>query len=149
MICLILLWFSYGLSRMFQLPQFVWALRSSVWDVFFNFLLIDATDRSKISSDQKRFFIASSLYPLSFFANTPFKVNGTCIKKFIKVCIKNFNFKLFYIYIASYRDCLRKIMGVCANIELNSISIATNFTFICCVYIRRYLLKNVFYPRAF
>ena len=37
-----------------------------------NFLLIDATDRSKISSDQKRFFIALSLYPLSFFANTPF-----------------------------------------------------------------------------
>jgi len=39
-----------------------------------NFLLIDATDRSKISySDQKRFFIALSLYLLSFFANTPFK----------------------------------------------------------------------------
>ena len=36
-------------------------------------LKIDATDRSKISSDQKRFFIALSLYPLSFFANTPFK----------------------------------------------------------------------------
>ncbi len=36
---------------------------------------IDATDRSKISSDQKRFLIALSLYPFSFFANTPF--NGT------------------------------------------------------------------------
>ena len=44
----------------------------SVWDVFNNFLLIDATDRSKISIDQKRFFIALSLYPLSFFADTPF-----------------------------------------------------------------------------
>ena len=63
----------YGLSRMFQFPQFVLALRSSVWDVFINFLLIDATDRSKISSDKRRFFIALSLYPLSFFANTPFK----------------------------------------------------------------------------
>ena len=73
MICLIFIWFFYGLSRMFHLPQFVWALRSSVWDVFVNFLLIDATDRSKISGDQKRFFIALSLYPLSFFANTPFK----------------------------------------------------------------------------
>ena len=62
----------YGLSSMLQLPQFVWALRSSVWDVFINFLLTDAADRSKISSDQKRFFIALSLYPLSFFANTPF-----------------------------------------------------------------------------
>ena len=37
------------------------------------FLLIDATDRSKISSDQKRLFLALRLYPLSFFANTPFK----------------------------------------------------------------------------
>ena len=36
-------------------------------------VLTDTTDRSKISGDQKRFFIALSLYPLSFFANTPFK----------------------------------------------------------------------------
>ena len=43
--------------------------------VFNNFLLLDATDRSKISSDQKRFLIALSLYSLSFFANTPFKVS--------------------------------------------------------------------------
>ena len=61
---------------MFQLPQFVWALRSWVRNVFVNFLHIDATDRSKISTDQKRFFIALSLYPLSFFANTPFKLNN-------------------------------------------------------------------------
>ena len=67
--------FFYGLSRMLHLSEFVWILRSSVWDVFNNFLLIDATDRSKISSDQKRFFIALSLYPLSFFANTPFNLN--------------------------------------------------------------------------
>ena len=68
-----LIWFSYGLSRIMQFSQFVWALSYSVWDVFNKFLLIDATDRSKISSDQKSFFIALSLYPLSFFANTPFK----------------------------------------------------------------------------
>ena len=55
--------------------EFVWTLRSSVLVVFNNFLLIDATDRSKISSVQKRFFIALRLYPLSFFANTPFKGN--------------------------------------------------------------------------
>ena len=76
-ICLKLNWYFYGLSRMFQLPQFVWALRSSVWDVFINFLLIDATDRRKISSDQKHFFIALSLYPLSNFTNTPFKQSIT------------------------------------------------------------------------
>ena len=29
---------------------------------------------SKISNHQKRLFIAFSLYPLSFFANTPFKM---------------------------------------------------------------------------
>ena len=75
MICLKLNWYFYGLSCMFQLPQFVWALTLfSIWYVFVNFLLIDATDRSKISSDQKRFFIALSLYPLSFFANTPFNL---------------------------------------------------------------------------
>ena len=58
---------------MLHLSEFVWTLRSSVLVVFYNLLLIDATaDRSKISSDQKRFFIALSLYPLSFLANTPF-----------------------------------------------------------------------------
>ena len=57
---------------MLHLSEFVWTLRSSVWVVFNNFLLIDTTDKSKISSDQKRFFIALSLYPLSFVANTPF-----------------------------------------------------------------------------
>ena len=41
---------------MLQFSQFVWPLSYSVWGVFSNFLLIDATDRSKISSDQKRFF---------------------------------------------------------------------------------------------
>ena len=53
----------------------------SVLIVFNNFLLIDATDRSKISSDQKRLIFAVSLYPLSFFANTPFKT-GSSLKYF-------------------------------------------------------------------
>ena len=73
MICLKLNWFFYGLRRMLQYYKFVWTPCYSVWDVFNNFLLNDATDRSKISGDQKRFFIALSLYPISFFANTPFK----------------------------------------------------------------------------
>ena len=58
---------------MLHLSEFVWTLPSSVLVVFNNFLFIDATDRSKIRNDQKRFFIALSLYPLSFFANTPFE----------------------------------------------------------------------------
>ena len=65
---------------MFYLSEFVWTLRVSVLVVFNNFLLIDATDRSKISSDQKRFFIALSLYPLLFFANTPFKYLTSWLK---------------------------------------------------------------------
>ena len=57
---------------MLQFSQFVWALSYSVWDVFNNFLLVDATDRSKNSGDQKRFFYRIKPIPLSFFANTPF-----------------------------------------------------------------------------
>ena len=77
MVCLKLNWFFYGLSRMLNFSEFVWTVSYSVWDVFTKFLLIDTTDRSKISSDQKRFFIALSLYPISFFANTPFKIKKT------------------------------------------------------------------------
>ena len=74
MICLKLNWFFYDPSWMLELSEFVWMIRSSVWVGFNNFLLIDATDRSKISSVQKRLFFAVSLYPLSFFADTPFKL---------------------------------------------------------------------------
>ena len=37
-------WIFYGLSRMLQFSQFVWALSYLVLVVFNNFLLIDATD---------------------------------------------------------------------------------------------------------
>jgi len=46
MICLESNWLFSDLSWMLQLSE--WTLRSSVWVVFNNFLLIDATDRSKI-----------------------------------------------------------------------------------------------------
>ena len=75
MVCLKLNWFFCCLSRMLNFSKFVWTVSYSVWDVFNKFLLIDTTDRSNISSDQKRFFIALSLYPLSFFANTPFNMS--------------------------------------------------------------------------
>ena len=65
----------YDPSWMLQLSKFVWTLRSSVWVVFNHNLLIDATDSSKMSSDQKRLFFDVRLYPLSFFANTNFKGN--------------------------------------------------------------------------
>ena len=62
MICLELNWFVYDPSWMLHLSEFVWTLGSSVLVVFNNFLLIDTTDRSKISSIKP--------IPLSFFANT-------------------------------------------------------------------------------
>ena len=56
---------------MLHLFEFVWTQRSAVLVVFNNFLLIDATDKSKFSSDQKRFFIALSLYPFHFSRKLP------------------------------------------------------------------------------
>ena len=47
--------------------------------------MVNATDRSKISSDQKPLFIALSLNTLSFFANTHFKIQ---IRK-TKIGLKN------------------------------------------------------------
>ena len=58
---------------MLQFSEFVRTLRSSVLVVFNNFLIRDATDKIKISIDQKRLFIDVSLYPPSLFVNTPFK----------------------------------------------------------------------------
>ena len=46
----------------------------SISRFFKYFLRIDATDRNKISIDQKWLFSVVSLYPRSCFANTPFKV---------------------------------------------------------------------------
>jgi len=56
---------------MLQFSQFVWALSYSVWDVFNNFLLVDATDRSKISGDQKRFFSHKAYTPFHFSRTLP------------------------------------------------------------------------------
>ena len=81
MICLESNRFVYDPSRMLQLSKCVWTRHSSVYVVFNNFLLIDATDRIKIRSDQKRLFFAVSLYPLSFFTNTPFNFPGVTENK--------------------------------------------------------------------
>ena len=58
-------------SRIFQLSEFVWTMRSSVWVVFNHFLLIDATDRSKTGSDQDRIKFDISLYPFHFSRTLP------------------------------------------------------------------------------
>ena len=103
MICLELNWLFYDPSWILQLSEFVWALRSSVWIVYNNFLLIDATDKSKISSDQKRLFFALRLYPLSFFANTPFKDSYCwCYREYSIVC----EYYSDYYSISCYDDLL-------------------------------------------
>ena len=72
---------------------FLYICMDAIWDVFNNFLLIDATARSKISSIQKRLFIAVSLYPLSFFANAPFNdIPNVTIKYLSKKYVQAFNF---------------------------------------------------------
>ena len=59
----------------------------SVWVVFNNFLLVDATDR-RLVAIKSAFFIALSLYPLSFFANTPFNhmIYQPVLHKLINCC---------------------------------------------------------------
>ena len=70
MISLELNWLYYDPSWMLQLCM--GATFFMAWVVFNNFLLINATHKSMISSNQKRLFFAVSLYVLSFFAKTPF-----------------------------------------------------------------------------
>ena len=47
---------------------------------------VDATDRSKISSDQKRFFIALSIYPFHFSRTLPLKweISDFFLQNFLK-----------------------------------------------------------------
>ena len=82
------------LSRMLHLSEFEWTFLG-ISRFLTIFLLIDATDRSKISSDQKCFFIALSLHPLSFFANTPFKYQGyRCESGHCNICMKGHHLNL-------------------------------------------------------
>ena len=58
---------------MLQPYEVVWTLPSSVWFVIKNFLLTDAIDRYKISSDHHWIFFAVNLSPILFFSKTPIK----------------------------------------------------------------------------
>ena len=55
----------------YTLSDFVWTLRSSIWFVFNNFLLINAANRSKVCSDHHQKFFDVSLYPIHFFRTLP------------------------------------------------------------------------------
>ena len=75
MICLELNWFVYDPSWMLHLTEFVWTLRSLVWVVFNKFSPYRRNRQIEVIllAIKSAFFITLSLYPLSFFANTPFK----------------------------------------------------------------------------
>ena len=115
MICLELNWFFSDPSWILQISEFVWALRSSVWIVFNNFLLIEATDRSDRSSDQKRlFFIVSHL---SFLATTPF--NTPKLLQLISFNIIHFlqsvNLECINIIILVYSVYITRLQKMCMN----------------------------------
>ena len=57
----------YGIKR----SVFHYFVKSFFSVKYNNFVLIDATDRSKINSDQKRLFFAVSLYPFYFSRTLP------------------------------------------------------------------------------
>ena len=69
MICLKLNWFLCDPSWMLQLSEFVWMISSSVWVVFNNFLLIDATDRCNFSSNHHLIFRTLHLKKNIFYLN--------------------------------------------------------------------------------
>ena len=73
-------------SRMLQLSEFVWTLRSSGLVVSNNCLLIDATDRSEINNDHNRQFFAYNTP--SFFANTPFEITDTTIGVILRLSME-------------------------------------------------------------
>ena len=65
------------------MSQFSWiCMDGKLLDVFNKFLLIDTTDRIKISGDQKRFVIALSHSPFHFSRTLPLKgviLWGACL----------------------------------------------------------------------
>ena len=107
MICLELNWFVYDPSSMLHLSEFVWTLRSLVLVVLNNFLLIDATERSKIVSDQKRFFIALSLYPIHFSRTLPLNTLQYCfigvfLYPLLSVCHCSYNCYFTFLFPNNY-----------------------------------------------
>ena len=68
------------------------------------------SDRSKISGDQTRFFIALSLYPLSFFANTPFKELIATYKSYVKELIATHKSYVKEL-IATYKSYVKELIA--------------------------------------
>ena len=67
----------YDLNEILQLREFVWTLWTSVWVVFNHFLLLGATDRSKISSDHHQFDSTLVYTPFNFSQTLPLSLLWT------------------------------------------------------------------------
>ena len=74
---------------------------------FYNLVIIDSTERSKISSDHHRSFFDASLYPLSFFANTSFK--GTVVNQKLYSINWNYAFSRIHALLKKSYHCIRLI----------------------------------------
>ena len=123
MICFKLNWLFYDTNRMLQLSEFVcsWICMFFSINRFNNVLLIDATGRSNISSDQKRLFFAVTLYPLSFFANTSFKL--------LILSNPSFTFsKIFLIYATV--QCFVQLPETCNNMSIIIFQESKNFKYL-------------------
>ena len=115
----------YGLCRMFQLPQFVWATLFGMRRLY-QFSPYRRYSISKISSDQKCFFIALSLYPLFIFANTPFKANLHIFLKTLFGSVTGFcefglvKVKFFYLQIIEVKiKILSNVIYLCHNKKIS------------------------------
>ena len=129
-------WLFYDPSWILQLSEFVWLLRSLVWVAFNKFLLIDATDKSKTSSDQKRIFSQlaythfcfSLTLPLMLKYSVPTLAQTSVIRKRGKTSKITFNlnsrkFFNYFNYFKVYKETLKRIKrlikkrGIKGNIQ--------------------------------
>ena len=94
-----------------------WKSVKTVCDVFNEFLLIDAIDRSKISSDQKHFFIALSLYPLSISRTLPLSWVWDLV---LNLGIKNYELRIYEFKSQAQVYYQIRLQNICQhlNIEL-------------------------------
>ena len=112
----------YGLSCILQFSEFVWALSYSMWDVFNNFLLINATDRSKISSDQKPippFFFANTPFNLSHFLHQWFLSTVNLLHTLTNIIIEPIQHDISFIVVHSFRSSLKFILWVVYHCKLD------------------------------
>ena len=115
-----------------------WIATFSIW-VYVTLFSIsrfyhNTTNRSRIRSDQKRLFFAVYLYTLSFFANTPFKLDVTGINWCNCLFVGSLNFTINvktskYLNINPFLWLLNLRKGFWWNVFLELLFLIFNSTF--------------------